>query len=202
MKQEEGQTAIAMPEDRKAAAYLIYSMLMPLGETAGKNWPHKLWLVQDITVSVIPANEPCKIYVTSKDDRPLVAMNPHVAVKPSANQAQDFAEILEDWDRHCHDRILLDRDGWHTSVPVVLMDSKARADYWAARNKVIRDEADQREVDQYEGAPSLYGFSSVFFNKSPHRRFSLRDPLLREPLRRRILGRPRSGRWKLEGTRM
>ena len=46
------------------------------------------------------------------------------------------------------------------------MDSKARADYWAARNKVIRDEADQREVDQYEGAPSLYGFSSVFFNKS------------------------------------
>jgi hypothetical protein len=49
---EEEQTARAMPEDRKAASYTIYSMLMPLGETAGKNWPHKLWLVQDITVSV------------------------------------------------------------------------------------------------------------------------------------------------------
>ncbi len=167
MKPEEGQTATAMPEDRKAASYSIYSMLMPLGETAGKNWPHKLWLVQDITVSVIPANEPCRP-VTSKDDRPLVAMtmNPHVAVKPAGNQAQDFVEILEDWDRHCHDRILLDRDGWHTLVPVVLLDSKARADHGSSRNTVIRDEADHREVDKYEGAPSLYGFSPVFFNKS------------------------------------
>jgi hypothetical protein len=92
----------------------------------------------------------------------MMTMNPHVAVRPSADHAQDFAEILEDWDSHCHDRVLLDRDGWHTSVPVLLLDSKAQGEYAKSRFQANVS----GEPKPYEGAPSLYGFSLVYFNKA------------------------------------
>ena len=88
-------------------------------------------------------------------------MNPHVVVKPSDDRKQDFVEILEDWDRHYHDRISLDPRAWHTTVPVKLLDSKAHGDLsrFSVANSV-------ENIHLNEGAPSLYGFSLVFFNKT------------------------------------
>lgn len=108
-----------MPANRVAESYAIYSMLMPVGETAGRDWPHKLWLVRDTTLEMTPPNEPCKS-TTSKQRPADYPTNPHVAVTPSEDRRRDYEEILEDWDSHCQDRLLLDRDAWHTSVPVLL----------------------------------------------------------------------------------
>jgi hypothetical protein len=96
---------ISMPADRIADSYRIYSSLMPLGETAGKDWPHELWLVRDTTVTVVPSDLPCQPDSKSVDAS---SMNPHVAVYPSDNRRKDFDEILQDFDKHCHDRIVLD----------------------------------------------------------------------------------------------
>lgn len=158
----DASTATAMPEDRKTASYTIYSSLMPLGPTGGKGWPNKLWLVQDTTVEVIPANDPCKpTSPTSKHDL-VDAMNPHFAVRASDDRAQDLAEILEDWDRHCHDRVRLDRDGWRTAVPVLVLNSKEQGEFERSQNSVNVN----GEPEPYEGAPALYGFSMAFFNKA------------------------------------
>src|ERR1043165_3224743 len=102
--------AIAMPADRTADSYSIYSSLMPLGETADKGWPHDLWLVQDTTATVVAPHEPCN--PGPPPDHRALGMNPHVAVHPTSNLQQDFVEILEDFALHCHDRLTLDRNAW------------------------------------------------------------------------------------------
>jgi len=153
-------TPFPMPDNRVADSYAIYSILMPVGETARKNWPHDLWLVRDTTQTFIPPNEPCRPAVTSQ--RPTDnSTNPHVAVTPSEDRRHDYEEILEDWDSHCHDRILLDRHAWHTTVPVLLLDEKAQSNFQAMRDSTVSG-----TVDPYQGAPALYGFSMVFFNKA------------------------------------
>lgn len=151
---------IPMPDNRAADSYAIYSVLMPVGETAGKNWTRKLWLVRDTTQAFIPLNEPCKP-TTAKQTPPDSPTNPHVAVTPSEDRRRDYEEILEDWDSHCHDRLLLDRDAWHTSVPVLLLNEQAQSDFQVRRNSDVSG-----VVDPYEGAPALYGFSMVLFNKA------------------------------------
>jgi hypothetical protein len=106
----------------------------------------------------IGPGHPCKPVHPRTDD---LGMNPHSAVKPPGDRARDFAEILEDWDSHCHDRLLLDHDGFHTPVLVVLLDTAAQAQFQASRshNKA------KGEAGRYEGAPALYGFSRIFFNQ-------------------------------------
>ncbi len=156
---------ILMPVDRASDSYRIYSSLMPLGETAGKAWPHKLWLVQNTTVTVISPDEPCQVKPTSQPDAASLlsmGMNPHVAVRPSDDRRQDFVEILKDWDGHCHDRILLDPNAWHTSVPVRLLNPAAQERYRASRTNAHRNS----NTDNFSDAPALYGFSEVFFNSA------------------------------------
>jgi hypothetical protein len=94
---------IAMPADRQADSYRIYSSLIPLEETAGKNWPHGLWLVQDTTIGAVPPDQPCSPPLDAKE--PSIGMNPHFAVHAPDDELQDFLEIMRDFDAHCHDRV-------------------------------------------------------------------------------------------------
>ena len=175
-----------MPVDRASDSYRIYRVWTPLGETAGKAWPHKLWLVQNTTVTVISPDEPCQVKPTSQPDAASLlsmGMNPHVAVRPSDDRRQDV-EILKDWDGHCHDRILLDPNAWHTSVPVRLLNPAAQERYRASRTNAHRNS----NTDNFSDAPALYGFSEVFFELRTHRCIGVRNPLLRKALRPGLLG--------------
>lgn len=146
--------AILMPADRLADSYRIYSSLLPLGETAGPNWPHDLLLIQDTTITVVPQNLPCNDSLSSE-------MNPHQAVHPSDGSRQDFAEILADFDRHCHDRLILDRSAFRVSTPVRLLNVQEQKEFQSTREARNPNTAAARK---YEGAAALYAFSEVYFN--------------------------------------
>lgn len=157
--------AIAMPQDRLADSYAIYSSLIPLGETAGKGWPHDLWLIQDETVTVIEAGQPCAPPANPKEPGP--GMNPHTAVQAPPERFQDFREILADFDAHCHDHIQLDPRGWHLGAPVHLLNKDEQAEFEGTRFGKDGPNKDPAIVNKYKGAPGLYGFSQVYFNL-PH----------------------------------
>jgi len=59
-------------------------------------------------------------------------------------------------------RVRLDRAGWHTEVPVLVLNSKAQREFERSHNSVNVNS----EPEPYEGAPALCGFSLVFFNKA------------------------------------
>jgi hypothetical protein len=150
---------IAMPADRAADSYTIYSSLIPLGETAGKDWPHEYWLVQDATVGVVPADQPCHVEPSKQNQ---FDMNPHIGVHPTKDREQDFAEILEDFDAHCHDRVALSPTAWQTTAPVRLLTPAEQDEYRATRGTTAG--ANSEAAKKYKGAPALYGFSEVYFN--------------------------------------
>lgn len=147
--------AIAMPADRAADSYAIYSSLIPLGETAGKDWPHDYWLVQDATVTVVPADQPCRPEPNKQDQ---FDMNPNVGVHPTKDREKDFEEILDDFDAHCHDRVALSATAWQTRAPVRLLTPVEQQEFRGSR------ETKSEAAEKYKGAPALYAFSEVYFN--------------------------------------
>lgn len=150
---------VEMPADRLADSYAIYSSLIPLGETAGKGWPHDLWLVQDTTISAVPESQPCN--PTSGQSS---TMNPHIAVHAPQAQLQDYLEILRDFDAHCHDRIKLSSDGgWRLSAPLRLLNPKEQNRFEMTR---FTFPPNPEDAARFRGAPAFYGFSEVYFNVS------------------------------------
>jgi hypothetical protein len=146
--------AIPMPADRVADSYRIYSGLLPLGETAGPNWPHDVLLVQDTTITVIPPDQKCNDPLSS-------TMNPHQAVHPSDDRRQDFAKILQDFDHHCHERLILDRTAFQVSLPVRLLNAQEQKEFQSTRMNSNQNTA---AAQKFKGAPALYAFSQVYFN--------------------------------------
>jgi hypothetical protein len=162
---QEDKTAsppIAMPADRQADSYRIYSSLIPLGETAGKDWPHDLWLVQDATITTVPSDQQCSPPPGANEL--LLGMNPHFAVHAPDNQLQDYLEIMRDFDAHCHDRLRLDADGWNLKAPVHLLTPQEQEEFRKTRSPEFKDSA---AAAKFKGAPAIYGFSEVYFN-APH----------------------------------
>jgi hypothetical protein len=152
---------ITMPADRAADSYRIYSSLMPLGETAGQGWPHELWIIRDTTVAVVPPNESCD----PGSKRQIMDMNPHTAVQPPEDRRQDFLEILQDFDRHCHDRIALDPKAWSSTTPVRLLNAEEQQRFMRSRGtREVQPDGVARPEPEFKGAPSLYAFSAVYFN--------------------------------------
>jgi hypothetical protein len=149
---------IPMPQDRAADSYSIYSLLMPVGEIGGANWPHGLWLLANITVTFAQPDQPCIPQGT--DEQP---MNPHVAVHPPPDKEQDYAEMLADFDRHCHDRILLSADPFHLPVPVHVLTEAEQSEFRTIRFTGLGS-VDPSVAAKYNGAPGLTSFSEVYFN--------------------------------------
>lgn len=155
--QDSVPSPVAMPSDRAYDSYRIYSSLIPLGETAGKGWPHDLSLVRDATITAVPVNQPCAPPPPPPGTSPDSAtMNPHIAVKPSPDRQQDFREILEDFDRHCHEQFQLDVSLFTLSQPVHLLTPAEQKEFESTR---------MRPPDKYKGASALYAFSAVYFNE-------------------------------------
>jgi hypothetical protein len=153
---------IQMPADRISDSYSIYSSLIPLGETAAKGWPHELWLVRDTTVTAVASDQPCApTPSTAASARFDTGMNPHSAVHPPEDQQENYNEILQDFDLHCHDVLSLDPDAWKLSAPVRLLTPDEQKEFQATR---FGDARNSPAAAKYKGAPALYGFSEVYFN--------------------------------------
>jgi hypothetical protein len=145
---------IPMPAERAVASYEIYAALIPSGETAGPTWPHDLFLVGDTTITVVQPDKPCRIQPGTDD-----IMNPHFAVYPAPEDRKDFEEILQDFDKHCHEQLIL--HPWKSALPIRLLNDNEQKEFEITRNPRNRDSAIARK---YEGAAALYGFSQVYFN--------------------------------------
>jgi hypothetical protein len=149
---------ITMPSDRVADSYRIYSVLMPVDELGGKGWPHELYLLEDTTVALVKPDEACRQEV---QDSGLSAMNPHNALTAPESRAQDLAELLEDFDKHCHERVKLTADGFKLQVPLRLLNEDEQEEFIRTRFGATKD---VKAEEKYRGAPGLSSFSQVYFN--------------------------------------
>ena len=146
-----------MHPDRAADSYAIYSKLLPFDEP-GRH--PKEFLVEDATMDVVQADQPCRTEPQSGlAARFDMSMNPHIAVHPTEGSKQDFEEILEDFDARCHDRVLLGSDGWKASAPVRLLTPAEQKEFESSRTGGSDPDG------KYKGATTLYSFSEVYFNK-------------------------------------
>jgi hypothetical protein len=150
---------VPMPQDRAQDSYNIYSVLLPVGELADPGWPRNLWLLSDTTVALVPPDKPC---LAGGADGSI--MNPHVAVEPPPDRLQDFAELLDDFDRRCHERIHLTSEFFNLVVPLRLLSQAEQDKFIRTRfDPTAGADADQLTA-QYKGAPGLSRFSQVYFN--------------------------------------
>jgi hypothetical protein len=88
-------------------------------------------------------------------------MNPHQAVHPTDDRRQDFAEILQDFDHHCHDRLILDPNSWKVAIPVRLLNAQEQKEFQSTR---MNSNPSTAAAQKFKGAPALYAFSQVYFN--------------------------------------
>ena len=105
-----------MPQDRMADSYDIYSQLQPGNQIEWGKVPRSFWLMED-TTKAEPPNSPCATGGM---------MNPHKAIQAPEVRKAEFAEILADFDAHCHNRYLLDASKFTVTMPIRLMDEEAR----------------------------------------------------------------------------
>jgi hypothetical protein len=149
-----------MPEDRIADSYAIYSQLLPGNEIEWGDAPRSQWLVED-TTTAMPPDKPC---VTGD------MMNPHQAITAPQQRQEDFAEVLADYDAHCHDRYQLDASKLQLKLPVRLLDEDARKRYVSGVSRYIPPSNDIMRApptpEQFKGAAGMHSFTAVFFNRA------------------------------------
>jgi hypothetical protein len=148
---------IPMPSDRAAESYRIYSMLMPGSKFESPQWPRGKWLIADTTKAVVRPGKPCK---GSTDD----LQNPHFAVSPPPDRTNEFQEVLEDFDRRCHERIRLTPEGFRLSVPFSLLTESEQAQFVTSALN-LNAAVDNAANLKFSGAPGINKFSQVYFNQ-------------------------------------
>ncbi|MFL6438467.1 MAG: hypothetical protein ACJ71Q_12865 [Terriglobales bacterium] len=148
-----------MPQDRIADSYAIYSQLLPRNRIEWGNAPRSQWLVED-TTTAMPLDQPC-------ESRGM--MNPHQGIKPPQERQAEFAEVLADYDAHCHDRYQLDGSKFRLRLPVRLLDEGARKRYvsgvWGhmpPSNNIMQAPP---TPDEFKGAAGMHSFTAVYFNR-------------------------------------
>lgn len=151
----EASPVIPMPVDRVADSYLIYSSLIP----SGKDSPPQLLLVQDATIIAINPDKPCWVDPTVNTVQAVLdsLMNPHRSVHPPESSRQDFKEIMEDFDAHCHERLALRLSDWKPPTSVRLLTTEEQQEL---QTGVLKSAVPEK----YRGGSALYGFSQVYFN--------------------------------------
>jgi hypothetical protein len=150
---------LPMPQDRVADSYVIYSQLLPGDEIEWGNVQRSFWLMED-TTKAEPPDSSCAIGGI---------MNPHKAIQAPEPRQADFAEVLADFDAHCHDQYLLDASQFHEKLPVRLLDEEARkrfvshvAGYMPPQNDIMRAPP---TPDEFKGAAGMHSFTAVYFNR-------------------------------------
>lgn len=133
---------IAMPADRAVDSYKIYSLLMPVGELASPSWPHDFYLLAD-TITVNPT------------------IDPREAFQVPPNRAQDFEELLQDYDRHSLERVKLSADGMKLKAPLRMLNEKEQEEF----ENAMEPNAPAELKVKYKGAAGFSSFSQVYFNQ-------------------------------------
>lgn len=87
--------------------------------------------------------------------------NPHFSVHPDLAYQRDYAEILQDFDGHCHERLRLSNPTWKLAVPVRFVNEKEQEEFESWRDQETKDPA---IAAKFKGAPAIYIFSQVYFN--------------------------------------
>ncbi len=141
-------------------SYEIYSKLLPGREIEWGNVPRAFWLLEN-TTKALPLDSSCKT---------AGMMNPHVAVRSPEPRQADFAEVLADYDAHCHDRYQLEATEFRLKVPVHLLDEDAQnryrrqvAGYLPPKNNIMQAPP---TPDEFKGAAGLHSFTAVYFNRA------------------------------------
>ncbi len=151
--------AVPMPQDRAVDSYRIYSVLMPVGELARPGWSRVLWLLSDTTVSLVAPDRPCM-----GQDESGPTMNPHEAVEAPADRRQDLSEMLEDFDRRCHERLQLTPEAFTLVVPLRLLSAAEQDEFVRTRFDPYAGAEGDALTAKYRGAPGISRFSEVYFN--------------------------------------
>lgn len=138
-----------MPEDRAEDSYEIYSKLLKSGPIEWRDASRQQWLIEDVT-NATPLSTACQ----APEAGPL-RMNPHQAVTAPADRQTDWAEVLEDYDQHCHDVVRLNRQHFRTDLPVHLLNIEDRQKYM--KNPV-------KPPAEFDHGAGMHQFTEVFFN--------------------------------------
>ena len=153
-------TAEVMPADRVSDTYAIYSQLLPGNAIEWGNASRSQWLVEDVTKA-----EPVGSACASGG-----MMNPHQSIRAPEARQVEFAEVLADFDTHCHDRYQLQAANFHVNLPVRLLDEQGRdrfvkgvMHYMPPANDIMRDPA---TPDEFKGAAGMHSFTAVYFNRA------------------------------------
>lgn len=124
------------------------------------NAPRSQWLVED-TTKAVPLDNPCASGLN---------MNPHQSINPPQERQRDFAEVLADYDAHCHDRYQLDGSNLRLKLPVRLLDEDARERYVSGVSGYMPPGNDIMRApptpDQFKGSAGMHSFTAVFFNRA------------------------------------
>jgi hypothetical protein len=151
---------LPMPQDRMADSYVIYSQLLPGDEIEWGSVQRSFWLMED-TTKAEPPDSPCATGGM---------MNPHKAIQAPEIQKTDFAEVLADFDAHCHDQYLIDASQLHARLPIRLLDEEARqrfvshvAGYMPPQNNIMQAPP---TPDEFKGAAGMHSFTAVYFNRA------------------------------------
>ena len=190
--------AAPMAEDRDAS-YRIYSSLLPLGETASQGWPRGLWLVEDKTVTVVRQDHPC---VPPASSNPLGhlddSMNPHFAVHPPDTI-----------------RRISTKSSRTLMLTAMKVSPRSRSQALGTVRYPSSSHARRTEgisIDQVQGAPRSSCCRKVQRSPGPLRfqrsllqcpsygRTGVRNPLVWQPLRARIMDRPGPRKRALEAA--
>jgi hypothetical protein len=118
--------------------------------------------VQAATITAVPPGQDCEWSKSEREreEEPTRPDDPH----PNANHKQDFKEILENFDAHCHDVWSLssiDFGAWDPKRPTVTfqLTSSEAANEIASRPEWCSDEAPL--IGEW-----VFEFSAVYFNNS------------------------------------
>lgn len=146
-----------MPQDRIADSYTIYSQLLPGNQIEWGNAPRSQWLVEN-TTKAIPLDNPCASGI------------PHQGISPPQERQAEFAELLADYDAHCHDRYQLDASKFRLRLPIRLLDEEARKHYVRGVSGFMPPSNNIMQApptsDEFKGAAGMHSFTAVYFNRA------------------------------------
>jgi hypothetical protein len=93
-------------------------------------------------------------------------MNPHIVITAPADRNAEWNDVLNDYDVHCHNVILLQGEKFHANIRVHMLDEAARKRYQAAQFGAARKDTDK--ANEFANAAGMHRFSEVYFSADHH----------------------------------
>jgi hypothetical protein len=144
-----------MAQDRADDSYVIYAQLLKSGPIEWRGARRKQWLLE-ATTNAMPLEVSCAPVAEHAGMNRLAGpMEPHTSVQAPPERKTEWDEVLDDYDRHCHDVVQLDASELKTEIPVRLLNDKETQ---AFRANPIHPPA------EFADGAGLHRFTQVYFN--------------------------------------